>query len=155
MQTHPTTVRIIGIGNEFRSDDGVGLVVARRLKPRLPPGVVVLEESGEGTALIEAWQGADTVILVDAVQSGASPGFLHLFEAHQRALPNQMFCCSSHTFGVAQAIEMARELDRLPRRLIVHGIEARHFKAGTDLSPEVESAAKRVEDRILRGTRTQ
>jgi hydrogenase maturation protease len=155
MQMHRATVRIIGIGNEFRSDDGVGLLVARQLRARLPREVVVLEESGEGTALIEAWQGADTVLLIDAVQSGAAPGVIHLFEAHRRALPDQMFCCSSHSFGVAQAIEMARELGRLPRTLIVHGIEARQFNAGTALSPEVEAAAEQVEDRILRWIRAQ
>ena len=149
MQADRTAVRIIGIGNEFRSDDGVGVVVARRLKPRLPSGVIVQEESGEGTALIEAWQGADTVVLVDAVQSGVAPGTIHRFEAHEQALPDQMFCCSSHSFGVVQAIEMARELGRLPRRLIVHGIEGQHFEAGTELSSEIEGAAKLVEDHIL------
>ena len=63
---------IIGMGNDYRSDDGVGRVVARRLRAESLDEVGILEETVEGAALIEAWRGADFVILVDAVHSGAS-----------------------------------------------------------------------------------
>jgi len=43
---------IIGIGNEYRSDDAVGLIVARRLKERLADSAIVLEQSGDGAALM-------------------------------------------------------------------------------------------------------
>ncbi|HID50757.1 MAG TPA: hydrogenase maturation protease, partial [Anaerolineae bacterium] len=56
---------VIGVGNIFRGDDSVGLVVARRVREAAPPDVVVLEQSGEGAALMEAWREAEFVILVD------------------------------------------------------------------------------------------
>ena len=61
---------VIGIGNEYRRDDGAGLVVARRIRAAAP-GLRVREESGEGAALIEAWRGAEIVVLCDAVHSGS------------------------------------------------------------------------------------
>jgi hydrogenase maturation protease len=140
---------IIGLGNEYRCDDAVGLVVARRLKEVAPEHVRVLEESRGGAALMESWKDADAVILIDAVHSGAKPGILHRLEAHRQPIPTGFFRCSTHAFSVAEAIELARALGQLPRCLIVYGIEAKTFEAGLGLSPEVEKAAQEVVERVL------
>jgi hydrogenase maturation protease len=138
---------LIGVGNRFRSDDGAGLEVAARLRATRPPGVRVLEEDGEPTSLLEAWSGVAEALVVDAVQSGASPGTLHRFDATQRPLPVELFRPSTHALGVADAVELARELNRLPHRLAVYGIEGESFEAGEALSPPVEAAvAKLVEE---------
>jgi hydrogenase maturation protease len=135
---------IIGIGNEYRGDDAVGLVVARRLRERLVDSVKVLEHGGDGAALTEAWRGAETVIIIDAVASGAAPGAIHRFDANKRTIPKGAFRCSTHAFGVAEAIELSRALGELPRSLVVYGIEGKNFAAGVGLSPEVEKAACEV-----------
>ena len=140
---------LIGIGNEYRSDDAVGLIVARRVREKTLDQVCVREASGEGAALMEAWKAAQTVILIDAVCSGAEAGAVHQFEAQNQPAPAGFFHCSTHAFSVAEAIELARALNRLPPRLIVYGIEGRNFEAGVGLSPEVDEAAQRVVDRIL------
>ena len=140
---------IIGLGNEYRRDDAVGLVVARRLREAAPESVRVLEESGEGAALIESWQGADAVILIDAVHSGAKPGTIHRFDAHAQPIAKKFFRFSTHAFGLAEAVELARALGRLPPRLIVYGVEGKSFEAGVGLSPEVEEAAQEVTERVL------
>ena len=140
---------IIGIGNEYRGDDAAGLIVARRLKERLADSVKVIEQSGDGAALMEAWQGAETVIIIDAVMSGAEPGTIHRLDAKTRPLPKDAFRCSTHAFGVAEAIELSRAMGGLPRSLIVYGIEGKTFAAGVRLSPEVEGAVGEVAGRAL------
>jgi hydrogenase maturation protease len=135
---------IIGIGNEYRGDDAVGLIVARRLKERLAGSFTVLEQSGDGAALMEAWQGAETVIIIDAVMSGAAPGTIHRFDASVQPLPKDTFRCSTHAFGVAEAIELSRALSELPQSLVVYGIEGKNFAAGVGLSSEVEKAVGEV-----------
>jgi len=140
---------IIGLGNEYRRDDAVGLIVARRLKEAAPEHVRVLEENGEGAALMESWKDADAVILIDAVRSGAKPGILHRLDAHTQPIPTRFFHYSTHAFGAAEAIELARALGQLPPRLIVYGIEGKTFEAGLGLSPEVEKAAQKVVERVL------
>ncbi len=131
---------IICVGNPLRGDDGTGRVVARRLREMKLPNVTVREESGEGTALIDAWTGAADVILVDAAQSGAAPGTIHRFDASVALVPSRFFHYSTHAFSVAEAVELARALDQLPPRLILYGIEGRDFRAGERLSPEVGAA---------------
>ena len=143
-----TETRLIGVGNAFRGDDGVGLIVARRLGEMALPGVTVLEQSGEGTALMEAWGDASHIIVVDAVLSGVEPGTIHRLEATGQSLPDFFSGHSTHAFGLAEAIELARQLDRLPVQLVVYGIEGKSFELGRGLSPEVEAAAEILAERI-------
>ena len=140
---------IIGLGNEYRRDDAVGLIVARRLRQAAPESVLVREETGEGASLLESWQDAETVILVDAVQSGAASGTVHRLDAHEQPIARQFFRFSTHAFGLAEAVELARALGRLPPRLVVYGVEGRSFEAGVGLSPEVEAAVQVVVERVL------
>lgn len=135
---------IIGVGNSYRTDDGVGPLVVRRLAAMNLPGVVVREESGEGAALMESWKDADHVIVIDAVSSGSPPGTIHRIDAHTQSVPASFFHYSSHAFGVAEAIEMARALDRLPAHLVLFGTEGKDFGAGFGLSAEVDGAAEEV-----------
>jgi hydrogenase maturation protease len=144
---------IIGVGNDYRSDDRVGLVVTRKLKTKPIPQTRVIETSGEGTALMEAWQEAATVILVDAMSSGAIPGTIHRFNAQAQPIPAKFFHTSTHAFAVAEAIELARALNQLPPGLIVYGIEGKNFAVGTEFSPEVEKAIPNVIEQVLQDIR--
>lgn len=139
----------IGVGNPFRSDDGVGRAVLRFLRPEIPVSVTLLEETGDGAELLEAWKGADRVILVDAVQSGAPPGTIHRFDARAEKLPAWFSRSSTHAFGVAEAIELARAMQDLPPHLVVYGVAGLDFSAGTELSPEVAQIVPQVARLIL------
>ena len=48
---------VIGLGNEYRRDDGAGLAVVTSLRGRVPPDVELVLTDGEPTRLIEAWTG--------------------------------------------------------------------------------------------------
>jgi len=141
-------ILIVGIGNTYRSDDAVGLCVAQHLKRLAFDSVYVIEESGDGVTLMESWKNADTVILIDAVHSGAQPGTIHRFDVHTQTIPTKFFHYSTHAIGVAEAIELARALKQLPKNLIVYGIEGKCFEAGIGISLEVEKAVVEVMMRV-------
>lgn len=128
---------VIGVGQAWRGDDAVGLEIAARLRAFLPSAVTVIEHSGEGASLMEAWAGFSQVVIVDAARSGAPVGTLHRVDAITTSLPSGFFRASSHAFGVAEGIEMARHLKRLPPTLVLHAIEGQSFALGAELSPEV------------------
>ncbi|GCE09868.1 hydrogenase maturation protease [Dictyobacter aurantiacus] len=147
---------VIGIGNGYRSDDGAGLLVLQMLKEKqLPDGVTCLESDGDGAWLLDAWAHAERVILIDAVASGACPGTVHRLDPHgtNMALAAPIFC-SSHAFGVGEAIQLARALNRLPSDLLIYGIEGERFRAGTALSPLVERAVHEVVELVWRDIQT-
>jgi hydrogenase maturation protease len=139
---------IIGLGNDYRSDDAVGRVVARKLGAESLDSVRILEESGEGAALMDAWRGADFVILIDAVHSGGKPGTIYRIDAHEKEIPRSFFRYSTHAFSVAEAVELARALGQLPQRLVVYGIEGKSFESGIGLSPDIETAAEETACRL-------
>ena len=56
---------VIGVGNEFRRDDGAGPAVVAKLRDPAPPGVELVTIDGEPTRLIEAWTGAALAVVVD------------------------------------------------------------------------------------------
>ncbi|HSB12195.1 MAG TPA: hydrogenase maturation protease [Blastocatellia bacterium] len=141
---------VIGVGNEHRGDDAVGLLVASRLKPRAGECFRVFEWRGDQLALFDEWKDADTVIILDAASSDAQPGQIHRIDASKQPLAKDMLHCSTHAFGVVEAIELARALGQLPRQLIVYAIEGQNFDAGALLSPSVEEAALAVEALVLR-----
>lgn len=147
------TVLLIGVGNEFRQDDGVGLAIVRSLRSRLLVQIAamttMIEASGEGAALLEAWQGFDRVYLFDAVASGATVGTIHRIAAHQETVPTAFFHYSTHAFSVAEAVELARSLQQLPPELILWGVEGKHFAMGLGLSPDVEQAVETIVQAML------
>ena len=147
MQAHNTI--FIGVGNPFRSDDGAGRLVVQCLRTEISRRVKVLEETGDGAELLEAWKEADCVFLVDAVQSGAPPGTIHRLDARVEKLPTWFSRSSTHSFGVAEAIELARTMGELPDQVIVYGIEGLDFSVGTELSPDVAKALPAAANLIL------
>lgn len=140
---------VIGVGNVYRGDDGAGLAVAARLHARVPEGVEVIPCEQEPSRLIEAWQEAETALIVDAVESGAVPGTVHRFDASEQPLPAEVLRSSTHAFGVGEAIELARALGRLPSRVLVYGVEGEEFGAVEGLTVRVEAAVEEAADAVL------
>jgi hydrogenase maturation protease len=140
---------VLGVGNEYRGDDGAGLAVAERLRARVPAGVSVVPCEQEPSRLIDAWEGAAAAIVIDAVRSGAAPGTVHRFDASADALPARFFRSSTHAFGVGEAIELARALGKLPPRVLVYGVEGGSFDAGASLTPPVETGVDEAAAAVL------
>jgi hydrogenase maturation protease len=127
-------ILVIGIGNRDRGDDGIGLVVAGRLKAAALPGVTVIEHRGDAADLLDLLAGTDAAVLVDAAVSGAAPGTFRRIDVNREPLPAGWFTCSTHGMGVATAIELAGILASLPRRCVVYAVEGATFAHGVPLS---------------------
>jgi hydrogenase maturation protease len=141
---------VIGCGNADRGDDAAGLLVAQRLRTL---GVEAREQSGEASALLETWKAVPAgrpVIVVDAMVTGSPPGSIVLWDAHAAPLRGRSLRCSTHGFGVVEAIELARALGQLPQKLLIYGIEGAMFEAGAEPSPEVLRAVDELAERIAR-----
>jgi hydrogenase maturation protease len=143
-------VVLIGIGNEYRSDDGIGLLIARKICEKHLSSVCIKEESGEGVALMETWQGFDNVIITDAVSSGAKPGTIFKIDASKETVPAKFFRYSTHAFSLAEAVELAKAMKTLPPELWIYGIEGANFHAGREVSHVVQESAIQVIEQVLK-----
>lgn len=145
-------VLVVGIGNPDRGDDGIGPQVVRALSGRLPadivPHVTIIERSGDTLALIDDWAGRDSVVLVDAAAAVSAPGRIHRIDLLEDTLPDDVSLSSTHAFGVAAAVGLARTLGLLPRRVIVFAVEGADFAFGAGLSRAVAAALDDVVGRV-------
>lgn len=140
---------VVGVGNALRGDDAAGIAVVASLRGRVPEDVEVVECEQEPSRLLDAWSDAELALVVDACASGEPQGTIHRFDASSEPLPARVFRSSTHAFGVGDAVELARALDRLPQQVVVYGVEGGDFTPGSGLTPEVESAVARVADQIV------
>jgi hydrogenase maturation protease len=153
-------VIVIGVGTEFRCDDGAGPAVVSRLRGTVPADVELLCSDGEPTRLMETWTHAAVAIVVDAVSGGdAAPGTLHRVVVPEPAsaksaapVPGRAASmaapASSHGLGLSAAIELSRALSRLPARLILHGVQGEAFGYGQAFSPAVAAAIDDLTARV-------
>ena len=135
---------VIGVGNPYRADDGVGPAVVALLERRSVEGAVLARSLGEATELIELWTGADLAIVVDAVLAEpAHPGRVHRLVVH-RPPAERGRAASSHGLDLGEAVELARVLDRLPGELVLYAVEVDRVGYGEGLSGPVARAAERL-----------
>jgi hydrogenase maturation protease len=140
-------VVVIGVGNPFRCDDGAGIVAARLLRDLVPDAVEVVEHDGEPATLLDAWEGAATAYVIDAVRADDEPGTIHRIELDPHGhtvVPASPRRDSSHALGLGDAVALARALGRLPGRLVLIGVTGRSFEAGDALAEPVRAAVERV-----------
>jgi len=153
-----STTLVIGVGNALRGDDAAGLEVARRLADRglaaggLPAGVELATHEGDGLGLLELWEGAAAVVLIDSVRAGNPPGTLHRIDASSHPVPLPLRGASTHALGVAEAIELARAMGTMPPKLIVYGVEGSRYEIGAALSPPVAAAVELAATEVYRET---
>ena len=119
------SLTIIGLGNEYLTDDGLGVRVVRDLKKRLDADEAKFEElSIGGIQLLDYLAAAEECIIVDAIVSGSRPaGTLYRFI--QSAEREDVHITSSHQIDLSQVLAFGKLMGaQLPKRLTVYGIEA-------------------------------
>lgn len=146
------TIRVVGIGNAWAGDDGVGPEIVRQLAERLAEEpracgrtIECLTLALPPTGLLDLVEGCDRLIVVDAMVSGAEPGALHRLAWRPGSLDARGVArASSHGLGVAEVIELAAALGRRPPRVELWGIEAASSAPGEGLSPPVAARAPEI-----------
>lgn len=136
---------VIGVGNDFRRDDGAGLAVIEALRGRVRARLAVTD--GEPARLIELWAGAGLAIVVDAVRAEPpDPGRVHDLCAETAALAARSV--SGHALGLGDAVALGLAVGQMPGRLRVLAIEGADFGFGHGLTPRVAAAVAAVADRL-------
>ena len=144
------SIIVIGLGNKYRRDDGVGLYVAEQIRMLQLRGVHVVEGVSDGAALIRIWSEADRVFVVDCAVSGQVAGYIYRFDAIEEAIPEDVFYkFSTHAISVSEAVELAKTLGEIPKSLVVYGIEGKDFSSGEGFTPAVKSSADSVAIQIV------
>ncbi|MEU5872150.1 hydrogenase maturation protease [Glycomyces sp. NPDC047369] len=142
------SVAIVGIGNKYRQDDRVGLAVVDRLREQgVPPWTRLAVCDGEPSRLVELWSFAVLAIVVDALEVRSPvPGRIHRLDVGAVAAGESP--SASRGPGLGTAVRLACEVDRMPERLVVYGVEMDEYGFGMRLSGPVRRAAGHVAEQV-------
>ena len=138
---------VIGFGNSFRRDDGVGPAVAAAVGALGLPDVRVLADAADPAAVLDAWAGARLAVLVDAVVTAAPrPGRIHRWGRDDLVGSPAV---SSHGVDVATLLALGEALCRVPDDVVVFAVEAEETGYGDGFSPDVAAAVPHVVTAVL------
>ena len=138
---------VIGIGNTFRRDDGVGLAVAEEIGRRSLPGVRVVTDVGDPGSILDSWAGARLAVVVDAAMGDSSdPGRIRRWVPGDEADAGVV---SSHAMGLPQAYALGEALGRIPDRLVVFSIDIADACYGLGYTSAVAAAVPRAADAVI------
>ncbi|MCX8192185.1 MAG: hydrogenase maturation protease [Nitrososphaerales archaeon] len=145
---------IIGVGNLLMGDEGVGVYIANRLRNlQMPEGVEVHECGTGGLRILEALEGAERAIIIDAVRVGGEPGTIYRFPLSEVMDEERGFrMVSSHDLDLITSIRIGELVGiyKLPRDILVIGVEPEVLEVSAKLSPKVERAVEKVIELILK-----
>jgi hydrogenase maturation protease len=143
-----SNVKIIGIGNEFRGDDASGILIARKLKKDFPT-LDIIEFSESELNLIDHFKDVDLLILIDAIDDqNGEVGSVKKYSLNQNSEIASLNFYSSHTFSLSDVINLAKQIDLLPERIIIFGIVSSNFQMGSNISFDIEKIYPEIKKEI-------
>ena len=147
-------VVLLGLGNDLLTDDAIGLRLAAAARERLRDSrnVTVLETTEMGLSLLDLIIGFDSLLLVDAIQSGqVAAGVVHQFDLTElKIIP----AGSPHFLGVGEVLALGRQLGlKVPDRVRVFAIEVQDpFTVSQQLTAGLEGMMPRLVQEVIEKT---
>jgi len=144
---------VIGLGNPFMKDDGVGILAAKELRHRdLGVGVLVYEYQTLELSLLWQFRGASRVIVVDALRSGVTPGTVSMFAITPREGP-VLDLPSLHALQLYDMFDLANQAGMLPCPVTIVGVEPKDCSLGEGLTDDVAAAVPKAVELVIEGLR--
>ena len=139
---------ILGVGNPLRRDDGIGpelisLLSEKRDSYKLSANVDLLDGGTDGLGLIEYLKEYKKVIIIDAVEMKLKPGTIKVFTPEEAVININSDALSTHGFGIAELIKLAKGLDINPELIIV-GVQPENISYKEKLSNSVSSVLDKL-----------
>jgi len=145
---------VLGIGNEIRGDDGVGIHVARRVAALLPAELAsrvdVDEACTGGFDLVDYLRGYERAVIADAIQTeGGEAGTVYTFPLEALRLTAHLGHSHGVNLGGALAVLEGLALGA-PRDVAVVAVEAAELNEFTEkMTPAVAAAVEEAAVAVL------
>ncbi len=140
---------ILGIGNEYCGNDALGIIIARRLKQKIPD-YNLLTGAFTGIDFLEAIENYDEVIVIDSIYAPEfKPGTVRQIKLEEFA--GFMGLSFIHSMNLATAIEVGRQLQfPLPEKMKIFGITVdRKGMIGEQPDPEIIKEIDQIAEKII------
>jgi len=135
---------VLGLGNELFTDEGVGVVAARRVEALGLQGVEVIDGGTLGLALLPEISDRDGVLVIDAmVADGAMPGDVMVLADGELSGSRQLLF-SAHQVGLSEVLAAAELAGRAPDRVGAVGVVPASLETGYGLTSVATAAIEEM-----------
>jgi hydrogenase maturation protease len=138
----PKTI-IIGVGNPFRGDDGIGSAIIKILRTENSQNFVLVDGGTDGLALLDQLAEYEKAIIIDAVQMLEIPGIVKSFTPAEAKIKIKSDVLSTHGFGLAEMLKLADELN-IKTKITIIGIQPKNIDFGEGLSDEIKTQIPQI-----------
>ncbi len=125
---------VLGLGNPLMGDDGIGVIVARRLRQLEIKGARVFEAGTPGYGLFDVFAEEKRVVFIDAVDSGSRPGSVDWIDP--QAVMADQARQSLHQVGLADVLSLL-DMEQNEPWVRVIGIQPQQINVGAEISDEL------------------
>lgn len=140
---------VLGAGNILLRDEGIGVHVIREMeKMDLPPNVELLDGGTLGIDILNLIEGADKLIIVDAVKTEAETGAIFRFRPEDIKTVSKGYKTSLHQIDLFEALKIAKLMDQYPESIVI-GVQPGKIEWGLELSPELRERIPAIIDVVL------
>jgi len=146
----PVKTAIVGVGNLLMGDEGIGVHIAERLKSAsLPADVAVLDGGTHFWGDEEMLNGAEKLVIVDAVLGGGAPGTIYRFGLDELEDETDGVRLSCHDMGLIEKLRMTQFAGLTPEQIVIIGVEPANVAWNAGLSKEVEAKVPEIVDAVM------
>lgn len=141
---------VLGVGNLLLTDEGIGIHAIQHMleKKVLPEEIELIDGGTAGLALLYFLEGVDTLLIIDAVETGGPPGTIVRL-AGDRIPAYMALKVSPHEITLPDFLAAAKLRDLYPKEVVVWGMQPQSLEVGVDLSPEVEARLGTLIDLVV------
>jgi hydrogenase maturation protease len=141
-------VVVVGLGNGYRKDDGVGVVAADAIKEAASPQVRVVTNVSDPARLLDAWQDTGLAVVIDAAEGNPSTlGNVRRWTTSD--LTHISEGLSSHSIDIGATYALAQALGRAPAVMVVFTVDVLDTGNGVGLNGQVADAVPEVVRLVL------
>lgn len=129
---------VIGIGADYRGDDGFGHWVVDALASGSAGGSTNFIKLNDISRLLYFSAPERSLLIVDAVRSSKLPvGEVIRCEFSAESLQKERVQTSTHSLGLAEALELTQVMGQFPRKVVFFGVVGSRFGIGDRPSSQV------------------
>ena len=139
---------VLGLGNRLMSDEGVGSHIVERFQTQADkyPLVDFIDAGTGGMSILHRIKDHEKAVIIDCAYMKTKPGTIKKFRPDEVKSVKKLAHHSLHDVDVLKIIELSKQLDQCPDKIVIFGIEPEKIEQSYELSSSITA---RIDDYII------
>ena len=131
-----TNTIVLGLGNPLMADEGIGIKLIEMLQSASGdfPEADFVDAGTGGMNILHLISGRKNAVIIDCCIMGTAPGTIKQFTSDEVKSVKQLAHLSLHEADILKIIEIAKQINDCPEKIVFFGIEPEKIEPKMELS---------------------